>query len=193
MSFGPSNTTKTAENNIGGISNTLTGTQYPLLTGTGTNLFSQGGPDIQSGTNFLNTVLSGNNANTTAALQPNIDQIRQGTSNTLTAANTLMPRGGGRSGTLFSQAFAPQAQIQSLFNNARTGAATALPQIGLAQEGLGTNLLTSGTGALTGAGGLNANLGGLGQNQQQITNQLLAGLGGGLFNLAAVSRLLQTP
>ena len=141
MSFGPSTTTKTAENNLSGISNTAVNSQLPTEMASGSNLMGMGGANVQSGTNFLQTLLGGNAANTTAALQPSIDQIRGGTTNTLNAINTLTPRGGGRSGALFSQSFAPQSQIQNLFNQARTGAATALPQIGLQQTGQGANLV----------------------------------------------------
>ena len=184
MSFGPSTTTKTAENNLSGISSTAVNSQLPTEMAAGSNLMGMGGANVQSGTNFLQTLLGGNAANTTAALQPSIDQIRGGTTNTLNAINTLTPRGGGRSGALFSQSFAPQSQIQSLFNNARTSAATALPQIGLQQTGQGANLFGLGNQALQVGTGASTGLGQMGLQQQQMNNQLAAGLGGGLFSLA---------
>lgn len=183
MSFGASNTTKAAENNLGGVSNLALNNLFPAVTGAGSNLLNVGAGNVSSGTDFLRTVLGGNQANTTAALQPSIDQIRRDTSSTMSGINTLTPRGGGRSGTLFSQSFAPQQQIQNLFNTARSGAATSLPSIGLQQEGLGTNLFGIGGNALGSATGANATLGGLGQQQQQMSNSLFGGLGSGLFNL----------
>ena len=184
MSFGSSNTTKQGENNLAGTSNLALNTQFPQVTQAGQGLLNLGGQNVQSGTNYLNTVLNGNQANTGALLQPNIDQIRQGTSNNLTALNTLMPRGGGRSSTLFNQSFAPQQQIQNLFNQARSGAATALPQIGLQEQNLGANLFGLGNGALSTATGANSALTQAGLQQQQINNSLMSGLGSGLFSLA---------
>lgn len=181
--FGANNTTKAAENNLAGTSNLALNTQFPQVTAQAQNLFNAGAPNVTSGTNFLNTILGGNQANTTALLQPSIDQIRGNTSGTLNAINTLMPRGGGRSSALFSQSFQPQAQIQNLFNNSRTSAATALPQIGLQQEGLGTNLFNTGNSALSAASGANSALGSQGLQTQQMSNQLAGGLGGGLFSL----------
>jgi hypothetical protein len=184
MSFGANNTTKTAQNNLSGTSNLALNNLFPAVTGAGSSELSTGGTNVASGTNFLNTVLGGNQANTTAALAPSIGQIQQGTSNNLNAINTLTPRGGGRSGALFSQSFQPQGQIQSLFNNARMGAATALPQIGLQQQQLGTNLFGIGSNALSAANGANSALSSSGLSAQQLAMQQLAGLGGGLFSLA---------
>jgi hypothetical protein len=141
--------------------------------------FAAGSPNVTSGTNFLSTILNGNRANTTAVLQPNIDQIRQANQQQLQGISTLTPRGGGRSGTLFGASYAPNQQIQSLFGGARTSAASALPQIGLQQEGLGTNLLN------TGASSANAGV----QNAlqvQQMSNAIDAAIGGGLFGLASL-------
>jgi hypothetical protein len=186
MSFGPSATTKTAENQLGGISQQATNQQLPMFNAAGTTALDTGAGNINAGTNFFQTLLGGNAANTAAALQPSIDQIRQGTTGNLNAASTLMPRGGGRSAALFGQSFAPQAQIQNLFNSARTGAASALPQIGLGQQGIGTNLFGLGNQALQIGSNASGNMANVGQQQQQITNQLWQGLGSGLFNLASL-------
>jgi hypothetical protein len=184
MSFGPSNTTKSTENNLAGTASTAANQQYPLITAAGANLFNQGQGPIQSGVNWMNTILGGNTANTAAALQPSINQIQGNTSNALTAANTLTPRGGGRSGTLYNTSFAPQAQIQNLFNQARTGAAQALPNIGTTLTGQGANLFGLGNQALSAATGANAPLLQGSLQQEQINNQLISGLGAGLLGLA---------
>jgi len=186
MSLGPSNTTKTAENNIGGVTNTLMNTTAPQEFGAGQNLLNLGQQTAQPGVNFMNTLLGGNQANTTAALQPSINQVNQGTQGVMRGLNTLTPRGGGRYGALFGQSFAPQSQIQSLFNNARTGAAQSLPQIGLQEQGLGTNLFGLGNGALGTAGGLSTGLAGIGQQQQQISNALWSALGSGGMGIASM-------
>ena len=95
MSFGSSNTTKTGINNLGGISSTLTNQQLPMFNTMGGNLFNLGGQTTQPGVNFLNTMLQGNQANTAALLQPNINQITSTQQAALRGINTLMPRVGG--------------------------------------------------------------------------------------------------
>lgn len=183
MSFGASNTTKQAQNNLGGLSGQATDLSR-TETGQGQGLLNVGQPNVQSGTNFFQTLLNGNRANSTALLQPQIDQIRQGAQNQLQSASTLMPRGGGRSGTLFNASYAPQSQIQSLFNPLRSTAATTLPQIGLQQQQLGTNLFNIGNQPLNTATGASNDLVQAGQRQQQISNSMWQGLGQGLFGLA---------
>lgn len=168
MAFGPSKQTSAA----------MTGLQDNAGTtsAAGGNLLNLGGENTTAGTNFFRTLLNGNRADTTAVLQPNIDQIRQGQQQTMQAVNTLAPRGGARSSTLFSLPFQANSQIQSLFNPMRSAAATQLTNTGLQQSNLGNNLFsTSNTG--------NSNLGNLGIQQQKLSNDLMSGLGGGLFNL----------
>ena len=184
MSFGTNNTSKTAENNLGGASNLALNNLFPAVTSAGQGELSTGGENVASGTNFLNSLFGGNAANTGAALQPSVDQLRAGDTNTLNAMNTLMPRGAGRSGTLFSQSFLPNQQIGNLFGQARTQAATALPQIGLQQQGLGANLYGIGNQAIGSSVGANSSLGQQGFQAQNINNNLFSGLGSGLFGLA---------
>lgn len=183
MSFGPSQQVKQAEGNLGNISNTATGTMFPAAMAQGTNALNTGAGNVASGANFFNTLLQGNQANTVAALQPSIDQIRGGSTNALNAINTLMPRGGGRFGALFGQSFAPQSQIQNMFNQGRTAAAQALPGIGLQQQQLGANLFGLGNQALGIGTGASGQLGNIGLQQEQISNALASGLGSGLFKL----------
>ena len=184
MSFGATNNTKTAQNNLSGTSNLALNNLFPAVTGAGSDMLAKGAATAQPGINFLSTILGGNNANTAALLKPSTDQIRQQNANLMTAINTLMPRGGARSANLFGQSFAPSTQIANLFNTARTNAATTLPSIGLQQSGLGTNLFGIGSSALGAANNANMGLGQLSQNQQQMTNNLWSSLGQGLFGLA---------
>ena len=199
MAFGTTNTTKTAENNLGGLSNQAfqnSGTDLAAgkqALGAGQGILNSGAGTTQAGTNFFNTLLNGNQANTTALLQPNIQQIRNSDQNAIQAASTLMPRGGGRSSTLFQQPFMNNQQIGGLYNTARSGAAGQLAQIGqgqqqigLGQQGIGANLFSTANQPLQTVGSANAALGGLGQNQQQITNSLWSNLGAGLFGLATL-------
>src|ERR1700723_165337 len=183
MSFGASNTTKTAQNNLSGTSNAALNTLLPAETSQGTTALNTGAGNVASGTNFFNTLLQGNNANTAAALQPSINQIQGGVANNLNAINTLMPRGGGRSSALFGQSFAPQSQIQSLFNSGRTTAASALPQIGLQQQKLGSGLFGLGNQSLNAATGANSALANSGMQQQYFSNLLDQQIGQGLAGL----------
>jgi hypothetical protein len=191
MSLGAPNSTKAAQNNLGGISEQATGNSsqiFPLAQpalAAGTSAFQSGLGPIQSGTNFFNTLLNGNAANTSALLAPSIRQIQAGNQNAIQAASALDPRGGGRSSTLFGSSYAPFQQIQSLFNGGRTSAATALPQIGtaesqlgLGEQGLGVNLFNAANAPLATAAGASSTLGQLGLQQQQMSNQLFGGLGG---------------
>lgn len=197
MSFGPNAVQKQAQQNQTGIANQAVSnagtanTDATSAVGQGTNLLSTGGTNVNSGTNFLNTVLNGNQANTTALLQPNINQITQGNQQALTAASTLMPRGGGRSGSLFANTLNPQQQIQNLYNTSRTSAATALPQIGLQQQQMGTNLFNTGANFMNAANSaLNTGLTGNQDvtsnalQQRQYASQQWSNLGNGIFNLA---------
>ncbi len=183
MSFGPSQSVKNATNTAAGITNQATANSGADVNQGNTNL-TTGGNNVQAGTNFMNTVLNGNQQNTAALLQPNINQIRQANQQQLQGINTLTPRGGGRAGANYAATFAPNQQIQSLFGQARTGAATALPQIGLQQQGIGTNLLNAGNSALntatTGAqNGVQSQLA-----IQQRSDAIDSAIGSGIMGLA---------
>lgn len=184
MSFSGSNATKAASNNLAGTSDLALNKAFPQETAAGNNLLNAGQGNVSSGTNFFNTLLNGNKANTQAMLQPNIDQIRQANANTISSASTLMPRGGGRSGTLFGAEYAPNQQIQNLFNTARTSAATALPQIGLGQQQIGSNLFNTANNALSAATGANSANAQLALANQQRSDNLISGIGSALFGLA---------
>ena len=106
--------------------------------GSGVPALGQGTTNLQSGANFFQTLLGGNQANTRALLQPDINRINESTQGALQGASTLMPRGGGRFATLFQQPFAAQQQVGNLFNQARSGAAGGLANIGGTQAQIGT-------------------------------------------------------
>lgn len=183
MSFGPSQAVKNANNTQSGITN-----QAIANSGTanaeGTSALNTGAGNVNSGTNFFNTLLNGNSANTASLLAPAINQNRATNQNQIQSLSTLMPRGGGRSGTLFNAAYQPSVSTQDAFNSMRGTAATTLPQIGLAQQGIGTNLFNIGNSALnTGAQSNVASAQQLNANQNRSDN-LVSGLAGSLFGLA---------
>lgn len=183
MSFGPNKQTQGAADANTGIAKQATANSANELN-SGDSLVSSGQGTVNQGTNFFNTLLNGNRANTTSLLQPNIDQIRDTNSSNLSAISALSPRGGGRSGSLFGAAYAPSQQINSLYGGARSGAASGLAQIGLGQEGIGTSLVGAGNGALNTGANTNQGLLQYGLDQQKQTAAQWAGLGNGLFNLA---------
>jgi len=186
------------ENLLGGIGNLATNQLFPAtqqqagqLGGLGGGLLAQGQQTMQPGVNFLQSLLGGNAANTAAALAPSINQTLQGINAVRTATAGLTPRGGGRFGSLFGLSFAPQAQIQSLFNQARMGAANALPGLGLQQIGAGSNLfglanqaLGLGAPALQVGAGAGGALAQLAQAQQAQTARLGGGIGSLLGGIA---------
>lgn len=183
MSFGPSKGEKSATTQQQAVTSTAQGNSADQLAKAG-GLLNMGGQTIAPATNWLNTILGGNQANTAAMLQPDINRIREGTQGTLQAMSTLMPRGGGRAGALFSAPFAENQGISGLFNNVRSGAAGQLAGIGLQQQGLGTNLFGIGNQPLNTAMTGTENLFSNALAQRQASNNMWAGLGGGLFNLA---------
>lgn len=185
MSFGASKQTSQAQSNLASI-DPLARANSAAQLAAGQKQMSSGAPNISTGTDWLQMILHGNAAETGALLQPQVEQIRRTSQNNIQAASTLTPRGGGRSGTLFGQTFSPAAQIQNLFNSTRAGAATALPQIGLAQQGLGANLFSIGNAPLNTAVQSNTSSAEIAQRQQQMTNSFWGSLGAGLFGLAAL-------
>lgn len=184
-SFGPSQAQQDANNQQKQITSTAT-TNAGTDQATGQNLIGLGGNKVQAGASFFNNILNGNQAQTASELSPEINQIRQGTQQSLQAASNLMPRGGGRSQALFSTALAPAQQITDVFNRARTNAATILPQIGLQEQGVGTGVLSAGNQALSTGSSSNASLAGALQKQEDARRAGWSALGGGLFNLATL-------
>ncbi len=183
MSFGGGTDYNRGINNLGGSSNLALNSLFPAAFGGGNRELQAGSNNTAAGGNYFNTLLNGNRANTTAMLAPNIQQIQGAQQGALQGASTLMPRGGGRSGTLFNLPFQGNQAIQSLYSGARSGAGSTLANLGLGQGGLGANLFGQATGGLNSANNANQAMAGLGLQQKQMSNQTAAGLGSGLFNL----------
>lgn len=135
-------------------------------------LLNMGTGNTQAGANYFHNLLGGNQAETSSLLAPDIARIQGGQQQALQAASTLMPHGAGRSGTLFQLPFQANQQVQSLYNNARGGAAGALAGIGAGQTGAGGNLFNVATGALGTAGNQGAQLAHIGQTQQQFADKM---------------------
>jgi hypothetical protein len=183
MSFGGGTDYNRGINNLGGSSNLALNSLFPAAFTGGQRQLQQGSTNTGQAGNYFNTLLNGNRANTTAMLQPDINRIQGAQQGTLQSASTLMPRGGGRSGTLFQLPFQGNSQIQSLFGGARSGAAGQLGQLGLGQGGLGANLFGAATGGLNSANSANADMVRAALAMKQRSDSLAGGLGGGLFSL----------
>jgi hypothetical protein len=183
MSFGGGTDYNRGINNLGGSSNLALNSLFPAAFQGGQTNLQQGQNNIGQAGNYFNTLLGGNRANTTAMLQPDINRIQGANQGTLQGVSTLMPRGGGRSGTLFQLPFQQNQQIQSLYGGARSGAAGQLGQLGLGQGGLGANLFGIGTGVLNSANSANSDMVRAALAMKQRSDQLAGGLGGGIFNL----------
>jgi hypothetical protein len=162
---------------------------------TGLNYLNQFSNNLQGPTNYFQSLLSGNQAQSTAALAPNINQIQGQQNQALQSASNLSPRGGGRSSTLFNLPFQAASQISGLYNSLRPQAAQGLESIAGMEGNMGSNLvdianrfLQSGTQA-SGLYGSQAGQQSLQQQQnaQRIMNLLttamskikLPGFGGG--------------
>ncbi len=154
-SFGPTDQMNAATNTLTANNTAASGAALPNV--------SAGTSNLASGANFFRNILGGNQADTTALLQPDINRINAANQQTLQGVSTLTPRGGGRSSSLFALPFQGNQQIQGLFNGARSGAAQALPQIGQAQGSLGSNLFNI-------ANQGSESLGKLGIAQQEFTD-----------------------
>lgn len=183
MSFGPSAQEKSATQQQQNVTSQAV-QNATNANASGTGMLGIGQGNVASGTNFFNTILGGNQANTAALLQPSIDQSRTANQQAIQSISTLQPRGGGRSGSLFSASYEPTRSVQDLFNGARTTAATTLPQIGLQQEGIGTNLFGVGNQALGQGLQGTQDLFGNAFQQRQYQGQQQTALGKGLFSLA---------
>jgi len=183
MSFGASKTEKSAMGEMSNLASTAKANSGEA-TDAGKNLLSIGGDNTNTGLDFFKTLLGGNQANTAALLQPQIQQANAGVNQQLQQLSTLMPRGGGRTEAMFNAATAPNSSLMQLFAGLRGGGADKLISTGMAQTGAGTNLFNTGNAAL------NTSL--TGQNnvfrgafdQRQANNQMWSGIGQGLFGLA---------
>ena len=138
----------------------------------------------QAPQNYFQGLLSGNQAQTTSALAPDINRIQGQTQQALQNTSNLSARGGGRSGTLFNLPFQSQSNISGLYNQLRPQAAQGLMGVG---QGLGQ--LGAQTGALgLGMGGLGLGAGGLGANYMGLGNQAA----GTMFGAGTQQQLQQT-
>jgi hypothetical protein len=187
MSFGGGTDYNRGINNLGGSSNLALNSLFPAAFGGGQQNLQMGQQNTGQAGNYFNTLLNGNRANTTAMLQPDINRIQGAQQGTLQSASTLMPRGGGRSGTLFQLPFQGNQQIQSLFSGARSGAAGQLGQLGLGQGGLGANLFGQATGGLNSANTANDSLVKAALEKQKQSQGIAGGLGQGVGQLASMA------
>lgn len=185
MSFKPSAGEQAATGAQQKLADTATANSTAATTA-GQGLQATGTAAINPAINYFSTLANGNRANTTALLAPQIAQIKGANDANLSALSTLMPRGGGRSSTLFNAPWQANQQIQSLYNGVAPTAAGNLANIGSGLVGQGANLFGVGNQALNTASNTEGNLFNQAFQQRQSKNNFYSGLGGGLFNLATM-------
>ena len=135
------------------------------------------------------SLLSGNPAQTTAALAPDINRIRGSEASVMNSASTLAPRGGGRGTTLFNAPLQAETQTQGTFNAARPAAASAAGSLGVQTGGLSLQSLAQALQAMLAergqttqmalGGPMNAMLSSLAKVPAQTANTILGNSGGG--------------
>lgn len=141
-------------------------------------------------TNYFQSLLSGNKAQSTAALAPDISRIQDQTQGALQSTSTLTPRGGGRSSTLFNLPYAASSGVSSLYNGQRAGAAQGLTniagaegQVAEGEQGIGTNLLNTGANYLNAGTTASNDLGSQSSTQRQQNANAAGNLGSGIYGL----------
>lgn len=147
FSVGPGGTT-TPQANALATQNLL---NSQLASNTGFGQVGKAAEDFATPENYYRSILSGNTADTTQALAPQIQAIQDRLNEALKTSSTLDPRGGGRASTLFSLPNQANTQITNLYNTARPAAAASLTDIGSREGSLGTGLISAGNSA-TGQG-----------------------------------------
>lgn len=183
MAFGPSKKEKEATQKLEAIGSTATGNSAEVME-QGRNLFNIGGSTTGQGLDFFRTLLSGNRANTSAMLQPNIQQGNQMLQEQLRQLTTLMPRGGGRTAALFGAPIQATGNVMDLFSGVRSGAANQMIDTGLQQSNLAAGLYGVSNSALNTGAGVSNNLFQNAFDQRRASNALWNDLGQGLFGLA---------
>ena len=169
----------------------LSGNSLDKSMRSGTNALGQQGAALGStsagllapASQYWMGLLSGNPAQTTAALAPDISRIRGSEASVMNSASTLAPRGGGRGTTLFNAPLQAETQTQGAFNAARPAAAAAAGQLGVQTGGLSQNAFASAIQAFLNRRGQNLEetlKGPLGQMLGE-----LAGVGGAVEGKAA--------
>lgn len=179
MAFGRSTQAQQAEGANMSIAGTAT-QNSKTAQDSGVGALSTGTQQVQSGANFFNTVANGNRENSTAMLAPDINRLRDSNTQALQAASTLMPRGGGRTASLFGRPLATNDAVNSLYTGVRSGASSQLAQIGQGQQSLGANLFGIANSGLNTAGNINSsNLNYERQRQADINNAAIGYAGAG--------------
>lgn len=149
LNFNAQQATPAYQNSISQGNKAIQSGQQAL--GTGMNFLHQFSNTLGAPTNYFQNILSGNNANTTSALAPEISKIGGNLNQTMQSTAQLAPRGGGRSSMLFNLPYQAASQTAGVYNQARpqaanalTGIAGQLGSVGLGQEGVGTSLYGTG-------------------------------------------------
>lgn len=148
---------------ISAAGNDLTAYQRSLTNNVGTagqSLLTQGTGQVGQALNYWSPILSGNRAEMTAALAPEINTINSGYNQQKSQLDMFAPRGGGRANMLQQLPFNQTRDISNLFAGIRPQAANAVTGIGQSQQQTGSNLFSQALQAVLAKLGQNVTQGG---------------------------------
>ncbi len=171
---------------VSGAGNDLTAYQRSLTNNTGVagqGLLQQGTDQVKQALGYWGPILSGNRAEMTAALAPEINTINSGYDQQKSQLDQFAPRGGGRANLMQQLPFQQTRDISTLFSNLRPQAAQQVAGIGESQQGLGSNLLQSALQAILQKMGINVTESG--QNKALAGQLGSAAMGGASAGLSA--------
>lgn len=143
---------------VSGGNNDLTQYQRSLTNNIGTagqNLLTQGTGQVGQALSYWGPILSGNRAEMSAALAPEINTINSGYNQQRQQLDTFAPRGGGRANLMQQLPFNQTRDISTLFSGLRPQAANAVAGIGENQQSTGSNMLAQAVQAVLQKMGLN--------------------------------------
>jgi hypothetical protein len=169
---GPNNNQKTANNQLNADAQNASNFGLGYLEPSQTN--------FQAPTSYYSSILSGNPADVSGALAPQISQLQSGFQQNKQQVDQFAPMGGGRAATLAQAPFQETSAITNLISNARQNAAQGLTGIAGTEGALGGGLLGTSTQAAN-AFDTQGNVQNQFQYQQgaqtgQALGQLIAGL-----------------
>lgn len=121
--------------------------------GAGTSFIDQAKSLMGPAASYWLNLLSGNQAQTAAAVAPETARARQGVQTAMSSASALAPRGGGRGEALFAAPMQGASIIQGQQNSLRPQAAQQAGGFGTQLGGLGAGLLGNAAQAQLGVRG----------------------------------------
>lgn len=140
------------------------------------NLFDMGMPATRQPIDYWSSLLSGNRAQMTSAMGPELSRIGEGYQAAARTSAALMPRGGPTPDFLSQQPYNQQRDVSTMFQQQRPGAATQL-------AGAGSNLLANSINSLYGSTSAGRDVLNFEQARRERDREAGAGLGKTIYDL----------